>query len=64
MVFFHIIEMINNNTYKMDVLDEYGVNATFNIFDISLFDVGDDSRRNPFKHRGNDWIEAIPRDSL
>jgi hypothetical protein len=46
-------------TYKdsttMDLPCE-GVSATFNIEDLSFFDVGDDLRSNPFKERGNDMI--------
>jgi hypothetical protein len=33
---------------------EYGVSATFNVYDLTLFDVGNDSRSSPFKERGND----------
>jgi len=33
---FQILERINNKAYKVDLLGEYGVNATFNIFFISL----------------------------
>jgi hypothetical protein len=33
---------------------EYGVSATFNISDLTLFDVGDDSRSNPFEEKGDD----------
>jgi hypothetical protein len=33
---------------------EYGVNATFNVSDLTLFDVDDDSRSNPFEERGDD----------
>ena len=33
---------------------EYGVSATFNVFDLTVFDVGDDSRSNPFEERGDD----------
>ena len=34
---------------------EYGVNATFNVFDLTLFYVGDDdSRSNPFKEKRDD----------
>jgi hypothetical protein len=32
----------------MDLLSEYGVIATFNVSDILLFDVGNDSWMNPF----------------
>jgi hypothetical protein len=33
---------------------EYGVSATFNVSDLTLFDIGDDLRSNPFKERGDD----------
>jgi len=33
---------------------KYGVSATFNVSDLTLFDVGDDSRSNPFEERGDD----------
>ena len=38
----------------MDVPGEYNVSATFNVVDLSLFDVGEYSRSNPFEERGND----------
>jgi hypothetical protein len=41
---FQIIERVNNNAYKVDLLCEYCVSVTFNVVDLSLFDVGDDSR--------------------
>ena len=50
--------MINNNAYKVDLPGEYGVSATFNISYLSLFDVGDDSRSNPFQERGDDVIQS------
>jgi len=40
-------EMGHDNTYKVDLSGEYDVSATFNIYDLTLFDVGDDSRSNP-----------------
>ena len=40
----------------MDLPNEYGVNATFNVVDLSLFDVGDDSRSNRFEEIGDDAI--------
>ena len=55
---FQIIETINDNTYKVDLRGEYGVNATFYVAYLSLFDVGDDSRSNPFEERGDDAIQA------
>jgi len=33
---------------------EYGGSATFNFSDLTQFDVGDDSRLNPFEERGDD----------
>ena len=51
---YQVIEKINDNAYKVDLLGEYGVSATFNVFDLSSFDVGDDSRLNPFEERGDD----------
>ena len=33
-----------------------------NVVDLSPFDVGDDSRSNPFEERGNDESYAVPID--
>jgi hypothetical protein len=60
---FQIIERINDNAYKMDLPGEYDVSVTFNIAELSLFDVGDDSRLNSFEERGDDAIQA-PKDPL
>jgi len=54
---YQIIERINDNAYKVDLSGEYGVSATFNVSDLSLFNVGDDLRLNPFKKRGDDAIQ-------
>ena len=51
---FQVQERINDNAYKLDLPSEYNISATFNVFDLSPFDVGDDSRTNPFEERGND----------
>ena len=40
-------------SYKVDLPGEYGVSATIHS-DLTLFDVGDDSRSNPFEERGDD----------
>ena len=53
---YQIIEMINDNAYKVDLPGEYGVSSTFNVSDLSSFDVGDDLRSNPFEERGDDAI--------
>ena len=36
---FQVLEHINKNVYKIDLSNEYGVNATFNVLDLSSFDV-------------------------
>jgi hypothetical protein len=46
---FQIIKMINDNAYKVDLPGKNVVNATFNIYNLSLFDVGDDLKIYPFK---------------
>jgi hypothetical protein len=51
---FQILENINDNTYKVDLLGKYNVSATFNISNLSHFDAGGDSRTNLFEERGND----------
>ena len=54
---YQIIERINDNAYKVDLLGEYGVSVTFNVSNLSLFYIGDDSRLNPFHERGDDVIQ-------
>ena len=51
---FQVLKLINDNTYKLDLSDEYNVSATFNVTDLSPFDVGDDLRTNHFQEKGND----------
>ncbi|XP_042377669.1 uncharacterized protein LOC121970764, partial [Zingiber officinale] len=54
---FQVLERINDNAYKIDLPGEYGVSATFNVADLSPFDVGDEdlnSRTNSPKEGGND----------
>ena len=51
---FQVVARINDNAYKLDLPGEYNVSATFNVSDLSPFDVGEDSRMNPFEERGND----------
>jgi len=47
------------------LLGKYCISATFNISNISLFDVGDNLRVNTFKERGNYVIlTSTPRDPL
>ena len=57
---FQILEKINDNAYKVDLPGEFNVSASFNVANLSPFDVGDDSRLNPFEERGNDKSYAVP----
>uniref|UniRef100_A0A2N9IIS4 Reverse transcriptase RNase H-like domain-containing protein n=1 Tax=Fagus sylvatica TaxID=28930 RepID=A0A2N9IIS4_FAGSY len=57
---FQILEKIKDNAYKVDLPSEYKVSATFNVSDLSPFDVGDDSWSNPFEERGNDGNQGGP----
>ena len=49
---FQFLESINDNAYKTNLPGEYNISATFNVVDLSPFDVGNDSRLNPFEERG------------
>ena len=52
---FQILERINDNAYKVDLPGERGVSATFNVADLSPFDVGDEgsnSMMNSFEGEG------------
>ncbi|KAH9780587.1 Endonuclease [Citrus sinensis] len=54
---FQVLECINDNAYKLDLPGEYNVSATFNVSDLSPFDVGDDLKTNPLQEEGNDEIK-------
>lgn len=51
---FKILEKIYDNAYKIDLPIEYNVSCTFNVSDLSSFDVDANSRTNPFKGRVDD----------
>ncbi|KAH9769141.1 Endonuclease [Citrus sinensis] len=51
---FQVVARINDNAYKLDLPGKYNMSATFNVSDLSPFDVGEDSRTNPFEERRND----------
>jgi len=57
---FQVLERINDNAYKLDLPGEYNVSATFNVTDLSPFDVGDalDLRTNPLEEEGNDAAQG------
>ena len=55
-------EKINNNAYKIDLPGEFLVHSTFNVADLSPFDLGDDfpdSRTNPFEEGEHDKDHGI-----
>jgi len=57
---FQVFERINDNAYKLDLPGKYNISATFNVSDLSLFDLDDDSRLNLFEERGNDENQQAP----
>lgn len=50
---FQVLEKINDNAYRIDIPGEYNVSTTFNVSDLSPFDVSD-SGTNPFKEGRDD----------
>jgi len=61
---FQILERINDNAYKVDILGEYVVNAIFNDSNLPLVDVDDDYWMNYFEERRDDMVKTTPNDSL
>ena len=53
---FQVIERINDNAYRLDLIGEYKVSATFNVADLSPFLVGDEHEFSvtPSQDEGND----------
>ena len=53
---FQVLERINDKAYKVELTREYNVSSTFNVFDLSLFDVDGESdlRTNPSQEGEND----------
>jgi hypothetical protein len=54
MVLIQVVERINDNAYKLDLPGESGVGTSFNVTDLSPFDVGDDLKANPSQVGEND----------
>ena len=61
---FQVFARINDNTYKLDLLDKYNISAIFNAPDLFPFDVGDNSRTNTFEEGGNDENQQVLKDPL
>ena len=55
---FQVLARINGNAHKLDLSGEYNISAIFNVSDLSPFDVGDDSRTNPFKEGGTGMMRS------
>ena len=51
---FMVLERVNDNAYKFDLPGEYGINTTFNVSNLTLFDADTDLRANPLHGGGND----------
>ena len=51
---FQVLERINDNAYKLDLLDKYNVSVNFTVTNLRPFDVSDYLRTNPFQEEGND----------
>jgi hypothetical protein len=52
--------MGHDNAYKVDLSGDYDISATFNISDLILLDIGDDSRSNlnTKRNHANDPLEV------
>ena len=56
---FKVLEQINDNAYKLVFPNNYGnVSETFNVANLSLFNVGN-SRTNPFEEGGNNRVRGV-----
>ena len=51
---FQVLERIDDNAYKFDVPVRSNVSVTFNVYDVSPSNIGDDLGANPLQEEGND----------
>ncbi|KAA3477512.1 Transposon Ty3-I Gag-Pol polyprotein [Gossypium australe] len=51
---FQVLEGINENSYKLDLPGEYNISTSFNVLDLSPFDVDFNLRISRFEEGGND----------
>jgi hypothetical protein len=49
-----VLEKINDNSYKIDLLEDYGVSSTFNVSDLSPYFRPLESRMTPFQEGEDD----------
>ncbi|KAA3484961.1 Transposon Ty3-I Gag-Pol polyprotein [Gossypium australe] len=59
---FQVLERINENSYKLDLPGEYNISASFNVSDLSIYDVGDDLGKIASKNEG--MIRPRPKTTL
>jgi len=59
---FRFLKRINNNDYRQELLDEYEVNATFNVIDLIPFAGRIDDEANPLYSRSNSFQEKENED--
>lgn len=54
---FLVLERISENAYKIILPGNYNVHTTFNVSNLSLFELGEDSRTNIFKRGREDMTQ-------
>ena len=55
---FKVFQKVGDNTYRLELPEEYGVSPIFNVVDLAPY-VHDDSRASPFQPRKN-GVNASP----
>ncbi|KAL4303483.1 hypothetical protein GQ457_10G011030 [Hibiscus cannabinus] len=55
---FQVVKKINDNAYQLDLPGEFNVSATFNVADLSPYDVDEDLGTNRVKEGGTDAIPS------
>lgn len=63
-VYFKSKKKIKDNAYKLYLVGEYNISTTFDMSNLSLFDIGKVSRMNPFEERENDEDQRVSPSNL
>ncbi|XP_012853151.1 PREDICTED: uncharacterized protein LOC105972719 [Erythranthe guttata] len=61
---FQVVERINDNANKLELPGEYGVSNSFNVSDLSPFDVGDADLRTNLSQEGENDANGTIRDEV